>query len=527
MTDDPAEEPVSAETPADQAFVDGRTDYEKLVELLAFPEGTHLDFKAELDLGSTESKLKFAKDVVAMSNTPPGGYLLIGVDNDGKLCTPTGTINRPSFDGARLGDLVRPHIEGRVNLQVAVHDHLNHEVVVILVLPHHDGLPVPMSKAGNYQDPENSKKQINIFRQGDVPVREGPANVPLRHAHWRQILSVYSRQVRAEGTELAQAMLREFLNERGQSRVESAGSVAIPVPLLADMDELTFTSTMQSMLNMNDDLRLRRFLQKLAKTSLKPTASEDVFENGLSKWSIFCAQALFGGRTDLVEEAIEVLSEQYADLGFGDAETRKRLAAVVHIYALGSSAVRQADWHVVHQLALQPVPSNPYDRQYMYSSWIRHGQVDASRGALLPDRGGYLISAARDLLVRNPAMRPDVDDDEIPPADELAADDLLLNSLAEFDIAYCLIVAAEGKHEGGGYPMSAVLNDHRSGKMAERIVSKPEVRRALFPNSDDAVIAHALQETYRSASIEASRYGMHWEMPRSVRKFIEGHPTAN
>lgn len=525
MPGDPAEESASAETPADQAFVDGRTDYEKLVELLALPEGTHLDFKAELDLGSTESKLKFAKDVVAMSNTPPGGYLLVGVDNDGQLCTPTGTINRPSFDGARLCDLVRPYIEGRVNLQVAVHDHLDHGVVLILVLPHHDGLPVPMSKAGNYQDPENSKKQINIFRQGEVPVREGPANVPLRHAHWRQVLASYTRQVRAEGTELAQNMLREFLDERGQSRSESVGNAAVPVPLLVDMDESTFAGTMQSMLDGKDDMRLRRFLRKLAKSSLTPARGEDAFENALDKWTIFCAQALFAERADLVLTGIEALQENYANLGLGNAETRKRLTTVIRIYALGSLAVRLEEWQVVHHLALQPVPSNPYDRQYVYSSWIRHGQVDASRGELLPDRGGYLISAARDLLVRHPGMRPDMEDEEIPPADELAADDIILNSLAEFDIAYCFIVAAEGQHHGGGYPMSAALRDDRASPMAERIVAKPEVRKALFPNSDDTAIAGALKETYESARTESARYGMFWNSPQSVRQFILDHPS--
>ncbi len=61
---------------------DGRMDSEKLEELLGNPEDTHLDLKAEVDLDSTEGKLKFTKDVVAMSNRPPGGYILIGVDDN-------------------------------------------------------------------------------------------------------------------------------------------------------------------------------------------------------------------------------------------------------------------------------------------------------------------------------------------------------------------------------------------------------------------------------------------------------------
>ncbi|MGO9927141.1 MAG: helix-turn-helix domain-containing protein, partial [Mycobacterium sp.] len=94
-----------SEKQSPDAFVDGRTDYEKLVELLTFPEGRHLDFKAELDLGSTEAKMRFVKDVVAMSNCPPGGYILIGVDDDGKPCMPVATINRASFDGRIAAEL--------------------------------------------------------------------------------------------------------------------------------------------------------------------------------------------------------------------------------------------------------------------------------------------------------------------------------------------------------------------------------------------------------------------------------------
>jgi predicted HTH transcriptional regulator len=66
---------------------DGRTDPEKLRELLGNPEETHLDLKAKVDLADGEDKLKFVKDAVTMSNRPPGGYILIGLDDDGnRVC---------------------------------------------------------------------------------------------------------------------------------------------------------------------------------------------------------------------------------------------------------------------------------------------------------------------------------------------------------------------------------------------------------------------------------------------------------
>lgn len=39
--------------------VDGRTDREKLVELLQLPEQTHVEFKAVLDLTDKHSELNF------------------------------------------------------------------------------------------------------------------------------------------------------------------------------------------------------------------------------------------------------------------------------------------------------------------------------------------------------------------------------------------------------------------------------------------------------------------------------------
>jgi hypothetical protein len=119
--------------------------------------------------------------------------------------------------------------------------------------------------------------------------------------------------------------------------------------------------------------------------------------------------------------------------------------AVIRIYALGSLAVRLEAWETITSLSLTPVPSEAYGTQYMFSSWIRHAQVDASRAGLTQGRNGFIISAARDLIFARPAMRPDIEDTDLSDEPEVAADDLLLNSLCEFDLAYCVIVFAKGQ----------------------------------------------------------------------------------
>jgi hypothetical protein len=101
--------------------------------------------------------------------------------------------------------------------------------------------------------------------------------------------------------------------------------------------------------------------------------------------------------------------------------------------------------------------SGPVDQIDVYAlitSGAIRGQVE--RFGLIPnDRGGFVISAAGKLLVEHPAMRPDIADEEIPPAADLAADDELLSSLSQFDIAYCFVMAAEGRRSARYYPMSS------------------------------------------------------------------------
>lgn len=513
------------EPPSFNAFVDGRVDGEKLAELLGLPEGSHLEFKSKIDVDSTEGKVKLTKDVVAMSNTPPGGYILVGVADDGALCSPAGSLDRSRCDSARLGDIVRGYVDGHVDLRVQINlcgKDDEHEVVVIFVHPHPDGLPVPMRKPGNYPDPKNPKEQASLFKPGEIPVREGAANVPLRHVHWPRILSDYTRRVRAEGTEMAQELLRAFLEDRAQTRdKDPPQGRRAEVPLLLNMAEDTFAQAVQAALeSYRGDVRIRRFLRTAA-SSLTSKTNDDRFRSALDKWTICSAQALDAERTDLVLAAIGVLHEAYVQLWIDIEDSRRRLDVVVRLYALGSMAIRVRDWSVVNALALQRVPSNPVDSTYVYSSWIRHAQVMASRANLIPeDRGGFLISAARELLVEHPAMRPDVDDDEIPPVSEIAPDDRLLNSLAQFDIAYCVVVAAEGRDHGGYYPSSAALNAHRAAPIAERIATDPDVRRALFPNSDDTAIAAALSDVYFHAERESTRYGRWWDAPEAVTSFV-------
>jgi hypothetical protein len=425
---------------------------------------------------------------------------------------PIGTItDRARFDGSRIGALIRGYVEADVHVLVQIQEHNGNEIVMVYV--QNRGLPVPFSKDGQYAD-SNGRPQT-VFRKGEIFVREGAENVPIRYAHWQDILSEFAKQHRDEGAATAQTALSQFVTAQNAS----PGS-AIDVPLLMQMDEPNFAQAVNALLENGDDVRLRQFMRSLCNSTGSSTLED--FNAALNKWTVYCAQCLYAERADLVDDAIEKLVRVYKSLGIDNDANHRRLAIVERIYVVGGLAVRLEAWDTITSLTLQPVPSETYGDEYIFSSWIRHGQVLASRNNLTEDpRGGFIISAARELMVEHPAMHPDLTDARVP-ADAITHDDIALNYLCEFDIAYCFIVAAMGTGHGSAYPSSAAFDEDRAKPMAQRIVADSAIRASLFPDTDDATIADAIYRMYEIAIREsATNYGGRWwDMPPTVAEWV-------
>jgi hypothetical protein len=81
--------------------VDGVLSDEKLAELLALrTEYPELDYKATIELESTEGRVELAKDIGAMEVR--GGYIIGGVDGHGTPTGPLDGVDRRPFDEANL-----------------------------------------------------------------------------------------------------------------------------------------------------------------------------------------------------------------------------------------------------------------------------------------------------------------------------------------------------------------------------------------------------------------------------------------
>jgi hypothetical protein len=277
----------------------------------------------------------------------------------------------------------------------------------------------------------------------------------------------------------------------------------------------------------SNDLQLRQFLRSV-KHSIRADTPLAESERALDKWTIIACQALYYERYDLVEMAIKLLYEAYAALPATGVElTEKRLAVVIRLYALGSLAVRLNAWKTIRSIVHRPAKAHPMDPNYLHSSWIRQGHVEAARAGLTgaDDTSGNVISVSRRLLVADPSMRPDLPDALVPAAGNIGDDDQLLNTLCQFDILYCLLVATEGQTPVRSfYPSSAAFNETRADPILVTVVVDSDVRAALFPNSTDAVVAEAIHTVVRLAMQEAFKFGgSWWGPPPSVQAFLTGN----
>lgn len=494
--------------------VDGRTDIEKLTELLSEPEQQHLEFKESVDLSSNEGKVKFVKDVVSMSNRPPGGYILIGVDDAGKLVAPQGTFDqntRKRFDGARLNDLIRRYTEGPVHVTSQFHTVSNNEIILIYTHHNESGLPVPMSSDGQYSD--KNGRATTVFRKGDVCIRDGAQNVPLRWSHWNELLREHDQRIRNDARKDIESLVAEVAKS-----LRSPGGRS-NVPLSIDMSDDTFVEALLTNIELGGDMRIRYFLSQLSGFA----ADEERYIETLNKATIIAVQALFLGKIDFADLTITHLFDAYKQLDPQDPS--KQLAIIVRCYIIGAAAVRCEAWSTISNLVLQPYPPKIDAFTYVYISWIRHGQVQASRAELFPahDRGGLMIPPARLLTIKHSAMRPDISDIAVNTEEVVPSGDLLLNSLCQFDILYCAIVAANEMHKGNAYPASSAFKQDRTYPILTQLINDENMRHQLFPGKNDSQVAEALYEVIRTAKQQSIQSPNAWWWDEGVLSFINEH----
>jgi hypothetical protein len=520
--------------------VDGRTDEEKLHELIAIgAEYDELDFKATLDLGDKRKALDFAKDCISM-NTTAGGYIVIGLLDDGRPAIDQAIVDARQFDSADLGQLVGKFVNVPTRIYSQRHEVDGRVVVLVAVLPTPSLLPALISHIGQYE--RGGGRMLTVLTPGVLYTRSGSQNVTASDGHWSQLLERYREQVVKEAREGIDALTRGFVEALGQAG--TGAPLALP-PLLLDADNGTFLEAFRQHLDAPSGIPLQRLLRQ-AVTVASFTVDGDIPArlNALDKLALAALEALQYDKREVFDRIVDSIHRVYISGGdidtYGTPLTRPRdvkiaqfwLEVLLRVYLVGAAAVRENQWWAVSGLVRRPVDIGSRDP---FATWLRHGLVYASRANLLSgqnEQGGLILSMARELGQSDVAFRQDI---PVVPSLGLGESptqtDTLLDSLAQFDVAYCIVMATTQpeKEEFGFYPSCAALRQDRAQPAIRSIASSEDVRRALVPGSDNIEFANAIKQVFRWAVAESRKYRSFWpgiDHDPQVASFVEANISA-
>jgi len=524
--------PVSGDVVAD-----GRVDADKLRELLDLgAEQEALDFKSTIDFSNQKNRIDHIKDLIAMMSLETGGYVVVGVNDNGTVAADQAEIVTHLFDSATLTQKVSAYVDGRVDIRSAIHElplPLGgiRKVALIYAGPPPGMFPLVITKIGEYV-PAPGKQLKVAFREGQVIIRNGTTTTTLGAQYWERILGRYRAKIEADARRGADALMSRVVNLLEQA--ERGGEPA--TPLDAEMDLTTFATAAAHLIESGSVARLDQFLvPTLGELQARVSRSDyDGASSVLDRVFTLAATAMLYGNAKQFDSVMDALARHYNAIPqISDAikntspSERQRASAwldiLVRLYALGGLAVRRQKWAELRSLVLRPYEVTP---TYGYASWLRHAVTSAARADVLtpPDdertddlRGAAVISRARLVSLDVPQLRPDL-------PDELAASELLLNSLCQFDILWCLIAqSVTGRPNAlDFYPSSSELNQNRADPAFDLIATSEQARHALFPDLNNSEVVEVVQYVYGAAERQSWNHNGLWvELPGAFQLWAE------
>lgn len=489
--------------------VDGRTDKEKLFELLnSGGECSELDFKETLDFSKKIDELHFVKDAVSMCNRYPGGYIVIGADDDGKPSEISEQTNWSQFDGAVLTDKIRKYVDAPLAAISQLHDVDGHTYCLICLLSPEDGLPVPFAKLG--QTADGKGRQSVVFREGEFSRRDGAQNRCIEYAQWAEMLGQHDGRVRKDESKRMDLLVDKIiavLGVRGKTP-----------PLVYGMDEHALVEALAICFEQKEDEKLARFIGQVA--SQFQSESDALNELvGIGAYAVaYYNDAIFIKVVDALYDCYASIDESKAD------RSTRHLKVAVACYELGAQLVRLKRWDLIAPFVNRQSPANPYS---LYASWIRDCQVESVRAGLFKDAdSGMMISVALENATKHPIVAPDCGLDS--ENGDLGRD-RYLDLLCSFDFLYCLCVFVSGVGTGLAYPACCAYSENRIAGVVSRFFGNDQgPRRELLPDADDDKVALGLRALYKLAGEEAlrndGRFYWGFDPTRALSHFLNEHP---
>jgi hypothetical protein len=145
-------------------------------------ETADLDFKREWDHKEAADFIEIVKDVVAMANSG-GGIIVLGVDDDGKVATPSDRTK--ACDPAYLNDKVFKYTGVQATFVETIKI-AKGGVELDAIFVSGTDTPIPFVNPGTYELPD--KKQKTVFGRGCVYFRHGAKSEPSTFDDFRRFL---------------------------------------------------------------------------------------------------------------------------------------------------------------------------------------------------------------------------------------------------------------------------------------------------------------------------------------------------
>lgn len=516
---------------------DGRVDREKLAELLSLgAEQEALDFKSSVEFSNPKHNIEHIKDLLALMSLATGGYLVVGVSNNGSPATDHAPIVEAHFDQAVLQQKVSAYVDASIDIRSAVHTinagDLFWKVALIYAGPPPDLFPLVVKRQGEYTASGGGQKVV--FREGQLVIREGTTTTTVAPRHWPRLLERYTDQVKSDTRRDVDALVSRVVSLLEDA--ERGGGLSTPIDL--GMDLATFTTAANALIESSSPSRLDAALTESAR-QLRATAAVEESpgaDDTLDRLFAIALSAMLYGSGDQFPRTMQVIAEYYDSIpGIPDAisntSTRDQRSAAawrditVRLYVLGAEAVRRGKWAHLRGLVLHPYSVTD---TYRYSSWIRHAITSASRANVL-DTGddsttqtAAIISRALDFAAATPELVPDLaPTSSIVPTDD--DENLMLDALCEFDVLWCAVAYSTDGNGHDFFPSSAAFDQRHAYPAFERVVRDESMRRQLFPELSDAQIAACIEVVAEQAKRQSQHNpGFNWwdDLPSAVTDWI-------
>jgi hypothetical protein len=496
-------------------------------------ESELLDYKRTIDLNETSDCVELAKDIAAMQ--VDGGYIVIGVDDAGKLTGKLMPDQATLFDESRLRAKLAKYLSEPFTLRTYVYEKDGNWVAAIVTLPNPAGFMI-FKADGQYGKGKDVK---TVFRTGDVFVRNGSSS-----KRWSQhdipriverIVEARKESWRRETTEAIMGAIEMESHDSGRIIARGAASA-----FTWRVDDESFNTAAIELLRAGDTVPFVMLFDRMTKDTVElfdSTEEDASSELGtmLDRLSCLIAASLRFNKFDLFVSGIKTMLRIYMS-GFtasGDVrghDTRGRhtisspmlwLEITRRVVAIGAYAVRLENWKAVRTLALQTTTDRLSIAYGNKQFWLRHTTIEASMANILSDPqvphgrvGGELISHANKAIENEPCLRPDLPQEDYR----------LLRSILEFDLLALLVVSVDEKAFDNSYAYGSFVywGMYQVEAILAQVILDSNLRVELFGGEvEDQFLADML----RDIQVVTSRMsiGASWE-GKTVREFLKRYP---